>query len=296
MTTSILPLVLAAALLTPLESTSPRASQKGDARTRDVYVSVVNAKGAPVPGLTAADFVVKEDGVTREVLKAGPATEPMDIALVVDDSQASTAAIQPLREGLNAFVDALKGKGEISLVTIGERPTSLVNYTRDTAAVKKAIDRLFARPGSGAYLTEGILDVSKGLEKRKAARPVIVVITFAGVEFSNQQYRPVLDQLLASGAALHVLEVGIPPASNNDELRNRNLVIAEGTEQTGGRRDQLLADTAIPDRMRQLADELATQYLVTYARPETLIPPEKISVGVSTPGLTARARTRAAAK
>ena len=296
MTTSILPLVLAAALLTPLEPTSPRASQKGDARTRDVYVSVVNAKGAPVPGLTAADFVVKEDGVAREVLKAGPATEPMDIALVVDDSQASTAAIQPLREGLNAFVDTLKGKGEISLVTIGERPTSLVNYTRDTAAVKKEINRLFARPGSGAYLTEGILDVSKGLEKRKAARPVIVVITFAGVEFSNQQYRPVLDQLLASGATLHVLEVGIPPASNNDELRNRNLVIAEGTEQTGGRRDQLLADTAIPDRMRQLADELATQYLVTYARPETLIPPEKISVGVITPGLTARARTRAAGK
>ena len=69
-----------------------------------------------------------------------------------------------------------------------------------------------------------------------------------------------LDPLIASGATLHVLEVGIPPASNNDELRNRNLVIAEGTEQTGGRRDQLLADTAIPDRMRQLADELLTQY------------------------------------
>jgi hypothetical protein len=106
----------------------------------------------------------------------------------------------------------------------------------------------------------------------------------------------VLDPLFASGATLHVLEVGVAPSSINDEMRNRNLVIAEGTEQSGGRRDQLLSDLSIPDRFRQLADELLSQYVVTYARPETLIPPEKISIGVTTAGLTVRARTRAAGK
>jgi hypothetical protein len=45
--------------------------------------------------------------------------------------------------------------------------------------------------------------------------------------------------------------------------------------------------------MRQLAAELANQYVVTYARPETLIPPEKVSVTVTRPGLTVRARTQA---
>jgi hypothetical protein len=47
--------------------------------------------------------------------------------------------------------------------------------------------------------------------------------------------------------------------------------------------------------MKQLANELLKQYVVTYARPETLIPPEKVVVSVTRPGLTARARTRAAA-
>ena len=44
--------------------------------------------------------------------------------------------------------------------------------------------------------------------------------------------------------------------------------------------------------MKQLAAELLNQYVVTYARPDTLIPPEKIEVTVTKPGLTARARTR----
>ncbi|HEX6973579.1 MAG TPA: VWA domain-containing protein [Vicinamibacterales bacterium] len=294
--TSIVSLALAFALLAPGQSRPSTAAQGRDARTRDVYVSVLDAKGGPVPGLTPADLLIKEDGVTREILKVSPATEPMQIALVVDDSQAATHAIQPLREGLEAFIDKMAGKAEIGLISIGERPTSLVQYTKDVAALKKGVGRIFARPGSGAYLTEGLLDVTKGLQKRGATRPEIVVITFTGAEFSNQQYQQVLDPLIASGATLHVLEVGMAPPSNSDEMRNRNMVIAEGTAQTGGRRDQLLADTAIPEKMKQLADELLSQYIVTYARPETLIPPEKISVSSNKPGLTVRARTRAAGK
>ena len=59
-----------------------------------------------------------------------------------------------------------------------------------------------------------------------------------------------------------------------------------------GRRDQLLSVMAIPERLKQLADELANQYVVTYSRPESLIPPERLSVSVKQPGLTVRARTR----
>ena len=52
----------------------PQAAQRpaaSDVRTRDVYVSVLDNKDKPVPGLAAADFVVREDGTAREVLRAG---------------------------------------------------------------------------------------------------------------------------------------------------------------------------------------------------------------------------------
>jgi hypothetical protein len=45
--------------------------------------------------------------------------------------------------------------------------------------------------------------------------------------------------------------------------------------------------------MKQVALDLANQVVVTYGRPDTLIPPEKLSVSVKRPGLTVHAPTRA---
>lgn len=280
----------------PIRPHRQAAQAPSEARTRHVYVSVLDGKDTPVAGLSAADFAVREDGVAREVVKAGPATDPLQIMVLIDDSQAATDAIPRIREGLTAFVEKLKGRAEIGLVTVGERPTSLVSYTGDTSVLKKGIGRIFARPGGGAYLLEGLIDVSKGLEKRRASRPVIVALTMEGPEFSTNDYRQVVKAIESSGAALHVLAVGQPAPSLNDEMRNRNMTIAEATDTTGGRRDQLLDEMFIPQVLPRVADELLNQYVVTYGRPDQLIPPEKIKVSVTRPGVTVRARTRVAGR
>ena len=75
-------------------------------------------------------------------------------------------------------------------------------------------------------------------------------------------------------------------------MRTRGLVLSEGTVRTGGRRDQVLAVSGIPDKLKQAADELLNQYVVTYGRPEKLIPPEKITVTTTKSNVTVRARTR----
>lgn len=261
--------------------------------TQKIYVSVVDAKGEPVTGLGADAFRVREDGAAREVLSAGPATEPLTVAFLVDDSQATNVATQFIREATDTFIKQLAGKADIALVTFGERPTILVDYTSDQKKLLDGAKRIFPRPGAGAYLMEALVEVSRGFNKREAARPVIVVLRMDNdVEFSNRHYDNVLTELTAGGAALHDISLGQPGDSLTDENRNRDQTIALGTERTGGRRDNLLALTAASDRMKQVANELTNQYVVTYARPERLIPPEKIEVTVTKPGLTVRARTR----
>lgn len=283
---AIFALALAAACACP----SLAAAQ---AKPTNVYVSVSDAKGEPAPGLTAEDFRVREDGTAREVLKAGPASEPLSVALLVDDSQVTQAATQMIREAVDAFIAALAGTGEMTIVTFGERPTIVVDYTSDQKKLQDGAKRIFPRAGAGAYLMDAIVDVSRGLQKREAKRPVIAVLMMDNdVEFSNRHYDNVLGELAKGGAALHVVSLGQPSGSLSDEIRNRDQVVALGTDRTGGRRDNVLALTAAAPRMRQLAAELRHQYVVTYSRPETLIPPEKIEVTVSKPGLTARARTR----
>jgi VWFA-related protein len=294
-TARVLPVVFSAAALALASvavdgQTPQRASER---RTREVYASVLDGSGKPVTGLTAADFVVREEGVIREVLKAGPATDGLAIALTVDDSQASTQLMQFIRDGLTAFVKRLDGKAQIALSAFGERPTPLVEYTDSAAPLQKGVQRLFAKNGGGAYFLEAMVELSRGIERREAPRKAIVALLAEnGPEFSNLYSARVMDALKRSGATLHVLAIGRPSANDTDELRNRNTVIADGTSLTGGRRDQVLAESGLTDRMLQLADELTNQYVVSYSRPESLIPPEKIDVSVTKPGLTVRAPRR----
>jgi VWFA-related protein len=245
-----------------------------------------------VTGLTPADLVVKEDNVVREVLEVKPADAPMQIAVLIDDSTAATDATSYLRDGLAAFLERMRGKAEIGLITVGDRPTVLAPYTTDTEVLDKQVKRIFPRSNSGAYLLDAIVDASRALAKREAARPIILAITFEGVEQSNVHHDTVLKELMKSHAALHVIAIGTPSSSLDDEMRTRGLVLSEGTLRTGGRRDQVLAISGIPDKLKQAADELLNQYLVTYGRPEKLIPPEKITVTTKRPNVTVRARTR----
>ena len=286
-------LAVAVAISSTVVSAEPGAGQAATARTRDIYVSVVDRQGAPVTGLSAADFTVKEDGAVREVLDARPASEPLQIALLIDDSAAASDATSYLREGLAAFLERMRGHAEIALITTGERPTVVSNYTTDTESLTQRVKRIFPRTNAGAYLLDAISDASQALAKREAKRPIIFALTFEGTEFSNRQYDAVLRDLQKSGAALHVVAVGTPDGGMSDEQRNRGMVLSEGTSRTGGRRDQVLAVSGLPDKIKQAADELLNQYVVTYGRPDKLIPPEKIAVSSTRPNVTVRARTRA---
>ena len=256
---------------------------------RSMYVSVLNDAGAPVPDLGPTDFVIREDNTAREVLKVAPAEEPMQIAVLVDTSQAARDDISHIRTALPPFFATLTAaRHQVSLIAIGERPTVFTNYTTDAAQLSKGIGRIWSLRDSGAYLLDGIVEVCQGFKKREASRPVIVSITTEGPELSNLHYDQVLDALRASGAAFHAVTLGTPSASQSDEVRARNIVLDEGPRTTGGSRDDLLTSMALDTRLLKLANELTHQYRVTYARPQSLIPPERVTVAAAKAGLTAR--------
>jgi Ca-activated chloride channel family protein len=256
---------------------------------RVMFVSVLDKAGHPVAGLTPRDFTIREDGISREVLHVEPADDPITLAILVDTSQAATQYIQQIRPALEQFVKEMGGNNPIALVTFGDRPTIVVDYTTNTARLQKGIDRLFAAPQSGAYLLDTISEVCNGLRKRSTSRRVILAITTEGRDFSTPQPERVIDEVKAAGAALDVLVMG-PPAHNilSESVRSRNLVIGRGTQETGGRTDHIVTGMALTATLGHIADDLTHQYRVTYARPETLIPPKNFSVSVNRPDLTAR--------
>jgi hypothetical protein len=270
-----------------LASVSPLAQ----ALQKVMYVSVVDQAGVPVPDLGPSDFIVREDKVAREVLKVVPADEPMQVSVLVDTSDVARQQISYLRDAVPAFVNTLISGGarnQVAIVGFGERPTILADYTSNSAVLKKATDLIWSTPMSGPYLLDAIFEVSQGIAKRDLPRPVIVAIAAEGQELSYRFYEQVLDQLGKGGAQLYVLMLGNPYIGSNEEARNRETVISRGPEQSGGRREQILTGLALGGRLKLLADQLMHQYRLTYARPQTLVPPEKVTVSVTRAGLTAR--------
>jgi VWFA-related protein len=264
------------------------AGEQAGARERVIYTSVVDTDGEPVTGLGPNDFVVREDGVRREVLRVTPAIDPIAIALLPDNSQAASDEVRDIRDGLTAFVQQMHKQNDIAVISLADRPTILQDYTRNLELLKAAIGRLFAMPGSGMTLLDAFVEVSRGIEKREEPRAVMVPVITDGTEFSNRHYREVLDALKRSGAAVHAVTIGTFPTSMADPIRNRAQVLDEGPRITGGQRVSLLASMAVPKALERLARELSNQHKVVYGHPQSLLQPESVTVTVSRPGLTAR--------
>jgi hypothetical protein len=256
---------------------------------RVAYVSAWDEKTrAPVTGLGPTDFVVREDGTAREVLRVTPATSPMAVAILIDNSQAARNHIAEIRRALSSFVKALDGIGPIALIGVADRPTILRDYTTDQKQLAEGVGRVFAMPESGATLLDAIEEVSKGLRRREEDRAAMVVLTTENIEFSNRHYEDVLQALAAGGSMLHAVILNTPLGTTLDEpARNRATVLDRGPKESGGTRVDVLASQAFEGKMKELAAILKSQHRVVYSRPQTLIPPSKIQITSAKAGVEA---------
>jgi VWFA-related protein len=262
-----------------------------------MYVTVVDRDGSPVKGLTPADFIVREDGIRREVLRVEPATAPIEITILLDNSDLSQPFYVDMRRALTDFVGEMSQGNEIGMTTFGGNPEVLSTYTSSRAQLDRAIGRLFPVTGTGTYLLDALSNVAREIGRREPGRPVVLVILGQrSPEFSDFQPDQAISGLLDCGARFDVLVVqstggDLSPARDRDSAKatsDRDHVLDQVSRRSGGVDVQVLSSLAIAPRLRSIASCLRNEYLLVYSRPESLIPPRTIEVAAARPGLTAR--------
>ena len=283
---------------------------------RQIVVSAVDSDGLPIANLAPSDIVITEDGTRREILSVRRDTEPKQIALLVDTSQAAGPAIQDFKNAARAFVESMSEGHEISIISFGGTPRILTAATTAPAQLRDGVGKIFSYSNTASYLLDAVSESVRGFQRRSAPRPVVVVLATLGVDYSNADGRGTIDRLRDAGVAMHAIVLaqspvgGIGPGEGFTQRTDRGLgqtrpltanhnsyqgdpleldrFLQQGPTQTGGRRRDLHTLTSAEPAVNDLTAQLQNQYLVVYSRPSMLIPPEKIQVAAARDGLDAR--------
>jgi hypothetical protein len=297
-----------------MASLLPAAAPPGQAGgNKTVYVAAIDADKKPVAGLTKDSWGVREDGTDRTVVDLKPATDPLDVVLMIDTSQTSQGSIADLRAGLEAFADTLfAGSAPVSMSIMDVANADVMVATNKTTAAdaEKVLAKTFADRAGNAGILEGLVDASKALAKAPSARRAIVIVNMDGVpESSTTPGQKVIQAVVASGASLWAVTYqnaatmalmgntagqgaaaisggggqGGVGMGNNGEVRDA--VLHSVPEGTGGLRTLLTVPSALREALPQVAAALVGQYALTYARPDGPTP-KNMQMAEMKPGVT----------
>jgi hypothetical protein len=270
---------VAAAGLTIAPSAAPQRTHV----ERHALVTAYSDAATPALGLTATDFVIREDGLAREVIRVGTAPPPTHVMLLIDDSQAALRSIQFLRTAVPAFIAqmaTLTPAPQIAVMTFGERPTMRADFQSKPEAATAAAAKLFATPGTGSYLLQALMDASKNLTKRQAASPVIVAFADdSGPEFSSERREQVSGAMQRANASLWAIVMQASSRMDQSiEGIERQAVLHDVVKETGGFTRTILSDQSVGPAFDNAAALIKARYLVTYSRPDQTIPPKTVEI------------------
>jgi hypothetical protein len=298
------------------------AAAAGQSATRTIYVSAFDGTGSALPDLQPADLVVKAGGKLLEVVRVEPATTPLQITVIVSD--AGTGGFQ---QGVAVFMERLIDRAEFGLVSVLTQPEVVMNFSNDPVVLQSGVRRLGARGRQhGAQVMEAIqeairamppLDSGSGRTEpdRRASevRRRVILVLRVGVEGTSPlDGGEVRERLRRSGALLYVISTASaarqPPPSartgisaeqaqlQDDEIaasrRALAQVLGDGTRESGGRHDEIVATSSVSPALERIADELLHQYAVTCATPPGVKTDDKLSITVKRKGVKIQAPAR----
>ena len=258
-----------------------------------VYVRVLDVLGRPVTDLEAEEFRVLEGGRRARVVSATAGTEPMRIALLIDNGESIRAgnAVNPLRDAVAAFLGSLPPPHLVGLFTIGGHVRQHVDFTTDRAALLSAGASIFPDESGGVRLADGIRETLERRYDGDEAWPVFVALVTSTGEASgfmnDRRYVRFISELRAAGVIVHVVHWYVRGRDIDGSVSG---LAPDLAGDTGGRYVSVVVATAMADAMAALAtdmgiryQDLSSRYRLVYERPDP--PGDSVTVGVERRGI-----------
>lgn len=223
-----------------------------------IFVSALDTGGRPVADLTAMDFQITEDGVTRTVTRVTSGSEPLRIVLMVDSSTPTGPMMSNFRVALSGFVDMLPPEHEISFITTGGQIRVRTQPSADRGQLRAEIARFASEGGANAFLETMIESDSRFLKPAPTQWPVMVIVTTDNGDTRREpdvaRYNRFMNDFLNRGGAAHAVVIAGKQTGPVTDLA-QNLV-----ENTGGMYTAIVVDSGLPERLKDIAERLSDDH------------------------------------
>ncbi len=229
-----------------------------------IPVTVTDSQNRFVLGLQKQDFTLSEDGVAQKITQFAGENAPISAGLLVDTSGSMGTKIQISREAVAQFLRTMDTHDEACLIDFSDHAKLAANFTPDPALLE---GRLAAIEPQG--LTALLDAVSLGLQEMRTAkntRKALIIISDGGD--NNSRYSEAEIKDLVRQADVQVYSMGVFERIPSFFLSAAELsgpkLLAQLSEQTGGRVFSASNANDLPAIAARIGIELRNQYVLAY--------------------------------
>jgi Ca-activated chloride channel family protein len=271
----------------------PDFSERVQIRLVELYTVVTNSDGQPIQGLTAEDFVVRENGVEQEIETFNDAGDlPLTLGLTIDSSASMFVKLPIVQEAAGDFVRGfLSGRDRAFLVDFDTEPRLVREMTSE---LRRVIDGIYSLRADGeTHLWESVvfsLLELQGMTGKKA----VVVFSDGAQEKEELEFNTCLELARRVGIPIYLVVLH-PGLARGDDLTSSMKGFTRKLERltdTVGGRVYYIPNTDNLDRIyAEINEELRSQYLLTYYPSEPVEKDDEwrdVDVDVKERGLKAR--------
>jgi VWFA-related protein len=220
----------------------------------NINFSATDKNGRMVPGLTADDFTIEEDGKKQQVsLFARERELPLTLALLVDVSPSVEPVFEEEKRTASAFLRSVLGKRDLALVIAFDRYVTLTqDYSEDLPTLTRAIETIDLSKG-GTSLFDAVYLAANDKLAREAGRKAIVILSDGIDTTSKYDMGKAMIAAQKSDAVIYSI-------SNSGSPRTLRVM----SEETGGAFFKINRAGDYEKIFDQIALELRTQYSLAY--------------------------------
>lgn len=259
-------------------------------------VTVTDQKHHYLTDLDSKDFSIFEDGAKQDITYFNRTTLPIALSLLLDTSASMESRMATAQDAAIGFARKLRPQDLAQVVDFDTRVEILQNFTTDAAALETAIRNTAA--GGSTSMYNALYISLKELVKVQAKsdddvrRRAVVLLSDGEDTSSLVTYEEVLDLAKRSATTIYTIGLQSRETSISKGFREAEFVLRQLAQETGGRAffPQRAEDlTAI---YGEIADELASQYVIGYAstNPKRDGAWRRLNVLVARQGSTARTK------